>query len=162
MGVNRESPIKDKRPEAQQVTATVRKLDADKVIAEAREKGVNDAQLAATMLRDVVTNQLAIVQVLQRQYMEGEIPCPIEDYRGLEILSKCLREEAVISNLDINPEIDLHAKADLICQSVLDGNLSPANGERLLGLLQKRIDISDTQKLLDRVEEVKRLVEGGI
>ena len=155
------SPDGDNPPppsDSDDIVASTIGIPVQAIVSEVRKRAGADCRVAVSMLGEITENQLAIVLAKQRMYIQGQDAPPTDDVAILRTVQGMLREEAVITNLEIDGDMPVDEKANRIAQGVVDGKVSPANGERLIGVLHKQLELVEYKRLVDQVESLKREV----
>ena len=111
------------------------------------------------LLQDAAIKMAAAVNHEVDRFIRGDGVAPIDSVRALSGIHAVLEKEAVVGHLEIDPDAGVTEKADAIVRSVVEGRLSPSNGERLLALLARRCELSEYQDMRDTLERMIREVE---
>jgi hypothetical protein len=121
--------------------------------------GPMEPQRVAAALHNMVIDQLAIVRTNQLAYQQGLIPPPVDDVKILDSLHKLMREEAVVAHLEIDRDATIAEKANAVAQAAITGLISPANAERLLGVLGKQLELIEYESIQREIEQLKAAVD---
>jgi len=134
-------------------------IDTTTAMREIVAAGPMEPQRVAAALHNMVIDQLAIVRTNQLAYQQGLIPPPVDDVKILDSLHKLMREEAVVAHLEIDRDATIAEKANAVAQAAITGLISPANAERLLGVLGKQLELIEYESIQREIEQLKAAVD---
>ena len=147
-------PLRNKGDGSDSTTAQARPplLDDPQAVLADIKRQVGDSKVTAALLRDLAHEQLLIVKAGQAAYRKGIGPSPTDDIRSLAVLQGLLRDEVVISTVQVPKDATLLQKAEAITAGVINGEISPSNGERLLNVLAKQLELDEYRRLTEQLE----------